>query len=279
MYRFEKLSVKNINTCNTNKPQEFISWGLIISDLKQLGEYHSYDVKASYNAFMTLERSTNKDAAFAYSTAHLSLRATGIAQYLNCRIMTNSMKGIRTVPLIELSKMSGDKYFAMQKCIIQGQAVRILEHGSYCDYDSFKRAWDTTVLETVDKPDFGFPVGKEVLTAQTICLENGGQGIGDNSHLSYASKLGFNSGTIATIFNLREQDMSYVFKCLEQAKNIIIPSLFVDEGQINGFMKMFTTLPSKNVYIISNPDRFEAIKNHPLYPINNTIHIISFSCF
>lgn len=62
--------------------------------------------------------------------------------------------------------------------------------------------------------------------------------------------------------------MAYTFKCINNAKNVAIQSQLMYPEQIDSFMKMFTSIPPKNIYLFISKENESKILNHPLYEQN-----------
>ena len=185
-------------------------------------------------------------------------------------------EGEKLYPLIEVARITDRKYANMLQ-LLKSEAIQINPAGGYCGYDTYIKTWNAIVIESLVKDDFGFPVESDVIKAKTIILENSHPDFG-NYEEYYVKELNIkNVGSCATIFNLKEIDRNYIFECLKNAENIIIPTEAQDKEQLNGFMKLFLSLPKKNIYISCEPKTKAKITSHELFVENSKIHDIKFS--
>lgn len=256
MARFEKLQLHNVPDTKGNTKT---SWGLVISSEEELLKYHNYDAHANANAFMGLER--DKDGRII--TSHVgptSGRQLALLKMLQVKEMTAAQEEM-VYPIVEVAKLTDGKFLSMLKLITTVGAVRINVNSGYCLNHDFKQTYNADVLEVIEKDSFAFPVDDEALKVDTLCLENGVQGY------TYCDikKQVKNAGSIATIYNLREVDKEYIFKSLQNAKNVFIQSSFLDHQQVEEFLQLFAKLEPKKVYLQGSDDGFSRLMQNPMF--------------
>ena len=241
MPTFEKIKLHNV-------PQkgDIEQWILKIDNKHDLDRYHKLDAELNMRSFLSMERRGNRlafDHLGALPGRDMSLNA-------QIKLACEALKeGEKAYPILEVAKITDRKYLSMLKAITRSGAIRVNHSGGFCDYDDYIKTWDAKILESITKNDFGFPLDDEALTAKTIILENAHQEfVGGRNYL--IKQIGIeNAGSVSAIYNLKEIDRTYIFKCLSNAENIIIPTEAQDAEQLSAFMKMFLTLKPKNIYV------------------------------
>lgn len=256
MPKFIKLKIKDVT-----------QWRLVIDNYTDLQNYHELEVENNFHAFLSLNRKGNE----LVLPENPTIRAIGLQRILDARI-TSCPKGEKMYPFIEVAEITDSKLISMSKAI-NISPIQVNEAGGYCFLDSFIKTWDAEVLEEIEKKDFGFPIEDEILKTNTIILEN--SPTEKNSLLEGIIKEKIeNIGVVKTIFNLKNIDIDYVFKCLQITSNIIIESQLMDDNQIDSFMKLFLNLEPKNIYLFLNEENVAKIKSHCLFVKNNNLHKI-----
>jgi hypothetical protein len=269
--KFLKLK---LNGVPESKNGVVIRWALVIDNEQDLAQYHGHDAYCNMQSFMSLERYPNGGGI---KTSHLGAtdtRSLSMVRMIQAKQITLA-EGEKMYPIIEVAKITDQKYLSMLKYILNYGAIRINHAGGWCGLASFMSTWNAEILEEVNKDSIGFPVDDDAIQADTIILEN--------AHPEYkyssdklAKDIISNCGTIATIYNLKEVDRDYVFKCLSNCKNVLIQSQLQDENQIGAFMGLFSLLKRKNVYLLLDKENEGKIRHHKSFSQLNSIHNIVF---
>lgn len=275
--KFLKLRLKNVPQDNgfakPNIKDDLDRWCLVIDNEEDLKAYHEVDAYANMETFMSLER--EKDGSIR--TSHVgaaSTRAISMVRVLGAK-QSCLEEGEKMYPIIEVAKYTDQKYLAMYRHIKIHGAIQINPAGGWCGLQGFIKTWDAEILEEIEKKSAGFPVEDEVLKADTLVLENAHPDyFGSNSEWS-AKKLVPDCGSVKTIYHLREVDTDYVFKCVENCKNVFISTELQNEKQLDTFIYMFSKVTSKkNIYLQMSKENEEKVKAHPLFSKIN--HHITF---
>lgn len=270
MPKFIKLKLNGL----PNDATPDIQWRMVIDNLDDLNKYHSLNATLNMEAFMTMERDSGNNIMLSHTVA-APTRAIVLQRLLHAKINATP-EDEQVYPIIEVANITDKKYLGMLKCITTHGAIQMNAAGGYCDLRSFIKTWEAEVLEKIEKPDFGFPVDDAPLKADTIILENSHQDYVGTWFDSTVKKDVDTLGEVQTIFNLREVDHIYLFKCLSLCKNIVTRTQLQDNNQLNQFMVMFKRLPSKNVYLYVNKEVEGRIRKHEDFVENNYIHNIKF---
>lgn len=246
-------------------------WMLLIDNEVVLEKFYSHEAHLNITTLMGMEVDNDGHVALGHTGAQ-SVRAITIQRWLSLKQITAN--GEKVYPIIEIAKMTDEKYLTMYELIGDGGTILVNSSGGYSDYNGFIKTWDGEILEEIEKPDFGFPVDDDVIKADTIVLEN--------SHRDYKSidngliKRIPQAGIVAGLYNLKEIDRGYVMKCLENCKNVVIQSTLMDNEQLDGFMKMFTLLSPKQVYLTIYGNGMSKLKLHSLWNTVSNKHTIIF---
>lgn len=269
MPKFIKFLLKNVPDKGNIQ-----QWRLVIDNEADLKSYHNFDIKCNGEAFLGLER--GKDGGIVLSHYGMaSTRHTVLHQLLQLKL--NTLKeGEKMYPIGEVANITNKKYLGMLKCISLFGAIQINEAGGYCDLKSFIKTWDADVLETIEKADFGFPLEDQIMAADTIILENSHPSWNGNYMEGKINNVIKSPGKVQTIYNLREIDHRYIFKSLSTCKNIVIESQIQDDAQVTDFMRLFSKLQPKNIYLFFSNDNIIKIKQHPLFYENEKLHNLYF---
>jgi len=269
MAKFIKLRLRNIPK-KLNEEQ----WRMVIDNKKDLDDYHSLNAVLNMEAFMTMERDENGDIALSHTGA-APTRAIVLQRLLHTKI-TTTPAGEKIYPIIEVAKFTDAKYLGMLRFIENFGAIQMNAVGGYCGLKSFIETWDATIVEEIEKSDFGFPIEDAVIKADTIVLENSHKEYTGDYIEQKAKREIKDSGDVKTIYNLREMDKRYLFKCISGCKNVVIQTQAQDEQQLTDFLTMFGKMPRKNIYLYVSESTKNKIQSHPLFTVNNTIHSVNF---
>lgn len=270
MPKFIKLLLKDVPGKGDTQ-----QWRMVIDNEADLTTYHHIDTQCNGEAFLGLERSKDGDIVLSH-TGPASTRQIVLQRLLHAKLQCLP-QGEKMHPLFEVAAITDRKYLGMLKYITQFGAIQINEAGGYCGLESFIKTWNADILETIEKPDFGFPLEDAILTADTIILENSHPEWSGNYMEKRIREIITAPGKIQTIYNLREVDHSYIFKSLSTCKNIVIESQIQDDAQVTDFMRLFSNLPTKNIYLFFSTENVAKIKAHPLYLDNSQLHNINFN--
>lgn len=251
-----------------------IQWRMVIDNLKDLEKYHLLNATLNMEAFMTMERDNSGNIMLSHTGA-APTRAIVLQRLLHAKINCTP-EGEKIYPLIEVASITDKKYLGIFKYISNHGAIQMNTSGGYCGLNDFIKTWDAEILEEIEKADFGFPIDDAPMKADTIVLENSHKDYVGSWFHSDIKKDVPDCGEIQTIFNLREVDHTYLFRCLSLCKNIVAITQLQDEGQLHSFMGLFKRLPAKNVYLYVDKDVKARITKHEDFNQNNNIHNIKF---
>lgn len=269
MAKFIKLKLNGIPGVGTD-----IQWRMVIDNIDDLKEYHSLNGTLNMEALMSMERDVNGNIMISHigaaPTRHIALQ-----RVLHCKINA-AKEGEKIFPIVEVAKITDEKYLNMLKFLNNHGSIQMNEAGGYCGLDAFIKTWDAEILEEIEKKSLGFPVTDAAIKADTLILENSNVEY-SGGYLETKVKHDIkNHGDIQTIYNLREIDTEYLIKCISLSKNIVIKTQLVDDNQFSLFMKMFKTIPGKNIYLYVLKEVENKIRTHEDFYNNSLIHNISF---
>lgn len=269
--KFCKLLLRDVP-----KKGDTFQWRLIIDHEEDLAIHHHNEAYAYYNALIGLAKQSD---AGELRTDHLGgaeTRQIALARLLRCKQETLK-EGEKAYPIIETARIVDEKYLAQLRHIRNHGAIKINEAGGWSGLYSFLKTWNGEIIETVEKQTAGFPTDMEALTADTICLENSHpEYAGDYTETKARREFGENAGVVSVIFNLKEMDIDYVIASIKNAKNIYISTQLQDGKQFDAFMKIFASVPKKNIVVeVHNYASKKQIESHPLFHTVNSIHSIT----
>lgn len=249
-----------------NTPAGFTTqWELVLETVEDVNKYHGLETALNGEAFIELAHSNiNYNDSDRPQYTGKNIRANTLDRWFSHKV-NSAKKGEKVYPLFEVANLTDMKYLAMLKNIARGP-IRVNEAGGYSDVKGYLKTWNAVIIETIEKNDFGIPTDDEIIKADTIILENSSAEISDKSFEGQV--VAMLPGSIKTIYNLREVDMTYVFKSVSNAKNIVIKSQLMYEEQIDSFMKLFANVEPKNIYLFVPEKTEDKIFNHPLYEQN-----------
>ncbi len=263
--KFVKLNLKT-----SRDPKHAIQWNMIIDNIEDLKAYHNLEATLNAEAFLDLGKTKR--------AGHLgddNPRMLVIDSLL--KIKAHRQDGEKTYPIIEVAKLTDQKYLSMLRLLSNGETIRVNKAGGYCTLDGFLETWGGEIIETIEKDDIGFPIDEEVIKCDTLILENSFNFYAGNDFKKELKiLLGEKVGTIGVINSLRTIDKAYIIKALLNAKNVYISTQLLDDKQLDDFMTLFSNLPSKTVFLRMFGDKIEQLKAHPLFEVNNNIHKIVF---
>jgi hypothetical protein len=269
--KFLKLK---LNGVPESKNDVVVKWVLVIDNEQDLMQYHQHDAYCNMQSFMSLEREPNGGGIKTSHLAAVDTRSLSMVRMIQAKQITLA-EGEKMYPIIEVAKITDQKYLSMLKYILNYGAIRINPAGGWCGLQGFIKTWNAEILEEVNKDSIGFPTDDDAIQADTIILENA-----HPEYSGYVNRLAKNTitncGTVATIYNLKEVDRDYVFKCLSNCKNILIDSQLQDESQVEDFIKLFSLLKRKNVYLLLDKENEGKIRSNKLFSRLNDIHNIVF---
>ena len=277
MPKFVKLE---LNTLKGKKVQ----WRLVIETEQDFFKYHKLDVENNTMAFISMDKKKDNDGVIHFlpedaevmiqkgHTGGLPTSQMTVARYINA-VINSKPQGEKVFPIVELSKLHEKKGLGMLRYIQEHGAIQLNEAGGWSGFDSFVKQWNGRVLDVIEKRDFGFPLDGEILTADTIILENAYMPNCENS-LFYKLDGRKGLGVIRTIHSLKEVDREWVGKCIYACKNVALRSQLMDDEQLDGFMKMFLKMPPKNIILFLDAQATDKLKAHPLFSQNNKLHNI-----
>ena len=270
--KFLKLKLNGVPESKTGIR---ISWSLVIDNEQDLMQYHQHDAYCNMQSFISLEREPNGGGI---KTSHLGAadtRSLSMVRMIHAKQSTLA-EGEKMYPIIEVAKITDQKYLSMLKYILNYGAIRINPAGGWCGLSSFISTWNAEILEEVNKDSIGFPTDDDAIQADTIILENA-----HPEYSGYVNRLAkdtiTNCGTVAAIYNLKEVDKDYVFKCISNCKNVLIQSQLQDESQLESFMQMFQKFNKKNIYLVLDNENQKKVKTHKLFEQLSNIHNIVFT--
>lgn len=247
--KFIKLRLHNVPQKGTVE-----EWRMVIDNLPDLEKYHDLDAYLHATALVDVEGSKH------HAISH---RGIAIAQMIESKHAGS--------PISIVANLTDGKYLGMERQILKGNTLTISNGGSWCLLDGYISTWNAEVLATIEKDDIGFPVDEDVINADTIILENSDRSIPFKNLYNIVGE-----GTVAAICNLKQIDLSYVIKAINNCKNVFIESQLIDDNQIDDFMKLFSTVKRKKIYLSLTEGGKEKIKSHPLFEKNSEIHNIVF---
>jgi hypothetical protein len=247
--KFVKLRLHNVPQKGTIE-----EWRMVIDNLSDLGKYHDLDAYLNATALVDVEGSKHHA---------ISQRGSAISRMIELKHEGS--------PVCIVAEMTDKKYLGMERHILKGNTLAISNGGSWCLLDGYISTWNAEVLATIEKDDIGFPVDEDVINAETIILENSDKSIPFKNLYNIVG-----DGTVAAICNLKQIDVAYVLKAINNCKNVFIESQLIDDNQIDDFMKLFSTVKRKNIYLSLTDGGKEKIKSHCLFEKNSEIHNIVF---
>ncbi len=237
------------------------SWALIIDSEEDLTRYLTNDAKLNFKVLLNTD--------FSYHVA-------GIREnIINTALWVEKHTAYETKinpPIVTVAKFQDKKAIGMFKIMKQYGALKINENGGYCPLDSYLQIWNGSIIDEIIKDDLGFPIENSTITKHKyLVLEN-------NNGITYNVSQYFKSNNIqnyGVIKNLREKDQRYVFQLIQNAKNIIIDSEFIDYEQNKRFLSMFLKLKPKNIILFSYKNSVKNISTEPLFIENEKLHNIT----
>jgi hypothetical protein len=284
MPKFIKLKLKNVPKSRSISAETVsddfysFSWKLVLDNRDDFFKWAEYDAEASAHAFLSLAGKNSNSKGDYTHLGGLSDREAGLATGI--KLAAHAADGKKIYPMIEAAKMNDLKQAAMLGQIMAGTTICIHENGvGWCVLESFIKTWDAEIVEELEKEGFAFPVDNEELKAETIVLENAPKEDWRYKYILERVKQRISDTlSIGFIFSLKETDERYVFKAMNNAKNIYIESEFEDEKQISSVAKALMNMPEmKTLYINASKTATERLKSHKDFDMVSAKHKIILS--
>lgn len=237
IYTFKKIHPKGYDP----------RWVLSISDEEQILPYMLNETKLNMNDYFEIQSVPTPRKEIITKLVDLGVQSIpqGQKMYRHEIITSYGEK-----------KMEG-----MKRCLNRLGELWINELGGYRD------AFDTPVLAVVTSSRLQFPRSDMVLVGDVLFLENGAS-VDQDFYNAYKG-----TDISNTITSLREIDLDWLVKCINNHQTIAIQTQALDYDQVDKFMKLFSNLHTKTIILKANPD---AITGHPLYTVCEKIHNVIF---
>lgn len=261
-------------------------WHLILRTVEEVFEYMELDAELATRAMFALPESIRK--------SHLEGgRECALNAMLQAKIISLK-EGEKVYPHEVLSELIQGKGLAMCKQILNGEEIRVNQHGGWCTYDGFMRTWEeATVIEEVEKDGCYFPNDLKPMETDVLFIENGervpvqfendvykmvGMDYKEwdvvNSNKPLKKTLDNTKKIRYKLTQLKLTDPEYTTQMIIKAKVVAFESQLVDDNQIDKMFQLFSALKDKHI-IIRTTDEAK-LKGHTMFENCNTRHKIEF---
>jgi len=269
--KFRKIKVENKRSSQKFE-DESTYWTLILDNVEDLYTYLKHDSKCYYETLISLRREPT-DKEFEYSNIRLdhlsSHREHTIGIVVRSKLF--SQEEIVVLPHEVLGEIIQGKGKDMLHHIKNLGPIQISANGGWCGVSSFDELYSPKILEEIEKEDCALPSNSEPICTNYLVLENGNEVPPDFRKFV---KEYFNLYDYRSIRLLKDKDPKWVVESIKLSQNIVFQTNAVDLNQIDSFMKIFTKIDKKGIYIRTNNKK--DIVSHPLYEINSSKHNIVF---
>ncbi len=245
------------------KIKDTVQWRLVIDNQEDVFAYNKVETEENFRAYLNYNNHEIKEGT----------REHTIKKLIDINI--EALKyGEEKSPILILSEIQNKKIEGMLKCI-KLDDICVNKAGGYCLLNSFLETHNAEIIETIVKKDIGFPNDDYPISSDLIILEN--DKVVDNLFLSElkTNNILTDSTKYISFTNLKLQDRTYVFKCIEKTKSIATQTQLMDIEQVDAFINQFVFLKDKkNIYIKTEDNMY--LINHPAYNVLLNQHTITF---
>ncbi len=266
--KFRKIEVNNVPKSGTVQ-----SWYLIIDNQTDLITYLKIDTEFLWRSIESMMRD-DSDGKGNIRLDHLSAHREVHISYVIKNKLLSSEQSSEVTPVDVITSITTNKLENLLKILSSGDSIQIGMSGGYSNLSSFDEIWKPTILEKIEKDDCVFPIDKSPIIANVLIIENGSS-IGKDVY-NFADKLcdKAKKEIPKTIKELKMKDSKWIASSIASSNKIVLKTNLVDNYQLDEFMKLFSVLPSKEIYIKTY--NVEKLKEHTLWNLNNDKHKIVF---
>ncbi len=248
-------------------------WYMIIKTDEELLRYADLDGEMMAQAYVALPTNLEK--------SHL----TGTKERVINQVLQNAVAmakpGEKVWPLQAINHFQNKKIMGMHKYIQSTGPIQVGQRGGWCGAESFLRSWPNAVVtEEVERPDMRFPSEVKAYETDLLYLENA-ERVGLDFSRAVDAAVGYDRNTWnlinrerLVISELKLKDTAWVAGMVGMAKTVAIETQMADPAQADSFMKMFSVMDRKTIYIRTGDE--QGLRSHRFFPLCNDRHDIKF---